>query len=314
MSERTRPEVFERREALVIVNPTAGNYPGRKRLSEANTYLKEQGWSLEWVWTSKGGDATDIAARAADRNTPLVLVCSGDGTLNEAINGLVGTETAVFAIPAGTSDLLAREVGIPRKPIDAVRVLEKSTPEQIDVGRAGDRYFVLMAGFGLGTTVIQNTSLWLKSKIGAVSYGVSAVREVFRYKGQQGQIQFDDGEPLPVNALMVVASNAQRYAGVTKIAPNARINDGLLDVCVYRGNGSADILMNVMRTMVRRHLGSKSTIFRQVKRLRLDFDPPLPLQVDGDKIPGDHTDVTVVPGGLFAMIPNKVKRRLLLDS
>jgi YegS/Rv2252/BmrU family lipid kinase len=303
-------EVLKRREALVIVNPVAHNAPGRKRLSEANSYLKERGWSVEWTWTSKGGDATEIAARAAEQKTPLVLVCAGDGTLNEAVNGLVGTATAVSVIPAGTSDLWAREAGIPRKPIDAVRILEKSDPYPVDVGLADDRHFLLMAGFGIDAAVIERTSTWLKQKVGATAYAIAAARELLRYKGRHGKVRLD-GEVLDTNALMVVASNTQRYAGITKVTPQAKIDDGLLDVCVYQGTGGRDIILHAVRTLLRMHLRSKKTVFRRVKKLQLEFDPPLPLQVDGDHCPGTHTEVSAVPGALFAMVPRKAKNRLL---
>lgn len=310
MSDIEAPDVLKRREALVIVNPVAHNAPGRKRLSEANAYLKEKGWSVEWTWTSKSGDATEIAARAASQKVPLVLVCAGDGTLNEAVNGLTGSGTAVSVIPSGTSDLWAREAGIPRKPIDAVRILEKSEPHTVDVGLAGDRHFLLMASFGLDASIIQNTSTWLKHKIGASAYAVAAIKELLRYKGRSGLVHLDN-EALNTNALMVLAGNAQRYAGVTKITPHAKIDDGFLDVCVYQGQGSGDILVHVVRTMLRLHLRSKKTVLRRVKKLRLEFDIPLPLQVDGDHWPGLHSEVSVVPGALFVMVPNKVKHRLL---
>jgi len=310
VSDTEAPDVLKRREALVIVNPVAHNAPDRKRLAEANAYLKERGWSVQWTWTTKAGDATEIAARAAGLNTPLVLVCAGDGTLNEAVNGLAGSGTAVSVIPAGTSDLWAREAGIPRKPIDAVRILEKSEPHPVDLGLAGDRHFLLMAGFGLDAAVIQNTSTRLKHKVGASAYALAAVRELLRYKGRSGLVHLDD-ETLDVNALMVLAGNTQRYAGVTKITPQAKIDDGLLDVCVYQGEGTGDVLLHAVRTMLRLHLRSKKTVLRRVKKLRLDFEPPLPLQVDGDHYPGAHAEVSVVPGALFAMVPNKVKRRLL---
>ncbi|MFQ5472500.1 MAG: diacylglycerol/lipid kinase family protein, partial [Dehalococcoidia bacterium] len=245
MSTIETPEVLKRREALVIVNPVAHNAPGRKRLSEANTYLKNRGWSIEWAWTTKRGDATEIAARAAAQRTPLVLVCAGDGTLNETVNGLAGSGTAVSVIPAGTSDLWAREAGIPRKPIDAVRILEKSTPHAIDVGLAGDRYFLLMAGFGVDARVIQNTSQWLKHKVGATAYAMAAIRELLRYRGRTGQIRFDD-ETLPASALMVLAGNIQRYAGITKVTPKAKIDDGMLDACLYEGQGMRDLLLHAL--------------------------------------------------------------------
>lgn len=313
MAKNDVPEVLKRREALVIVNPVAHNTPGKKRLREANVYLKERGWSLEWVWTQKEGDATEIAARAAGHKVPLVLVCAGDGTLNEAVNGLAGTQTAVSVIPAGTSDLWAREAGIPRNPLAAVKLIERSEPLAVDLGRAGERYFLLMAGFGVDAAVTGNASLALKRRLGATAYVASAVREVMRFKGREGRVRLD-GESFEVRALMVLAANTQRYAGVTKIASAARIDDGLLDVCVYTGDGTGDMLAHALRTLARRHMNSKQMIFRRVKRMELDFDPPFPVQVDGDNFEPPPTVVTAEPACLYAMVPRKAKSRLLPGS
>src|SRR5919108_3129925 len=109
------PHVFERKEALVIVNPNAHNAPKRARLTEADEWLRANGWTTEWLKTAHPREATGMAAEAAARGVPLVLVCGGDGTLNEAVNGLARSETAVAAIPAGTTNLWARELGLPRK-------------------------------------------------------------------------------------------------------------------------------------------------------------------------------------------------------
>lgn len=313
MSENEAPEVLKRREALVIVNPVAHNAPSKKRLREANTYLKERGWSLEWVWTQKERDAIEIAGRAAEHKVPLVLVCAGDGTLNEAVNGLAGSQTAVSVMPAGTSDLWAREAGIPRRPLDAVKEIERSQPVAVDLGRAGERYFLLMAGFGIDAAVTENASPALKRRLGATAYVLSAMREVFRFKGREGRVRLD-GETVDVNALQVIAGNTQRYAGVTKITPNARINDGLLDVCVYQGNGAGDILAHALRTMLRRHLRSDKTIIRRVKHMELEFEPAFSTQVDGDNLVPPPTEVTVAPRSLYAMVPTKAMSRLLPDS
>jgi YegS/Rv2252/BmrU family lipid kinase len=313
VSDNDPPEVLKRREALVIVNPVAHNAPSKTRLREANTYLKEHGWSLEWVWTQKEGDAIAIARRAADQKVPLVLVCAGDGTLNEAINGLAGSRTAVSVIPAGTSDLWAREAGIPRNPLGAVKSLQRARPLAVDLGRAGDRYFLLMAGFGVDAAVTQNASATLKHRLGATSYAISAVRELFRYKGRTGQVVLD-GDTIDVTALLVIAGNTQRYAGVTKITPGALINDGLLDVCIYQGDGTGDMLAHAVRTLARRHLSSGKTLLRRVKRLELRFDPPLPVQVDGDNLPEAPTTVTAEPAALWAMVPKKTIPRLAPES
>src|SRR5436309_15696559 len=111
-------KVFERNETIVIVNPAAHNAAKRKALRAAEVCLRERGWKAEWAQTSGAGDAITMAAKAADRRVPLVFVCGGDGTLNEAVNGLAGSETAISVIPTGTVNLWAREIGLLKKPAE----------------------------------------------------------------------------------------------------------------------------------------------------------------------------------------------------
>ncbi len=111
---------YARRETLVIVNPASHNLPSRKRLDEADRWLKGQGWQAEWRETEGPGQATELAAAAAERELPLLFVCGGDGTLNEAANGLAGSDTALAAIRAGTANIWAKEIGLPRRPAKAV--------------------------------------------------------------------------------------------------------------------------------------------------------------------------------------------------
>src|SRR3972149_2787266 len=110
-----------RRETLIIVNPAAHNVPSRKRLDEAERWLRSQGWQVEWRRTEGPRQATELAAAAAARGLPLLFVCGGDGTLNEAANGLAGSETALGPIPAGTVNIWAQGVGVPRKPAPEAR-------------------------------------------------------------------------------------------------------------------------------------------------------------------------------------------------
>src|SRR5439155_1149464 len=134
------PWPFERREVVVIVNPAAHNAAKRKALAAANEWLRDHGWKAEWAETSEAGEAKAVAAMAAEHRVPLVFVCGGDGTLNEAVNGLAGSETAVSVIPSGTVNLWAREMGLLKKPAEAVRLAVQGVRRRIDLGRAGSRY------------------------------------------------------------------------------------------------------------------------------------------------------------------------------
>src|SRR5205809_7126705 len=167
---------FESKEAVVIVNPTAHNAAKRKALSAADGGLREQGWKAEWAETSGAGDATTAAVKAAERRVAIVFVCGGDGTLNEAVNGLAGSETAVSVIPSGTVNLWAREMGLLKKPAEAVRLAVQGVRRRIDLGRAGSRYFLSQVSFGVDAAVVQRVSHGMKGRLGAAADALSAHR------------------------------------------------------------------------------------------------------------------------------------------
>lgn len=302
-----------RRETVIIINPAAHNVPNRKRLQEADAWLQDHGWRAEWQETAGPGDATGMAVRAAGRGVPLVFVCGGDGTLNEAANGLAYSETALAVIPGGTTNVWAREAGLRKKPREAVRLAVEGDRRRIDLGRAGSRYFVLMAGYGLDASVVHRVSTRAKRRLGAAAYAIGAAREVLTYHGTPMQMTFD-GETAEGDVLMVVAGNTRGYAGLTQITPDALADDGLLDVCVYQGRGRMDIAAHALRTLVRRHRKSRKVLYRRVARLEMAWEQPLLLQVDGDVFLESPSEVTVAPGALWVALPRDFRGRLFSDS
>ena len=302
----------DRREAIINLNPAAHNVPSRERLNEADRYLLGQGWLATYQETSGPGDAIELAARAAEAGIPLVFVCGGDGTLSEAANGLAGSETALAHIPGGTSNLWAREVGFKRRPARAVEQAITGERRKIDLGRAGNRYFMLMAGYGIDAAVTQSVSLDVKSRVGAAAYALASVREAVRFKGTEMSLVFDD-EEVRGHVLMLIAGNTRLYAGITQITPEAVVDDGLLDVRVFMGRGRIDIMRFGLQTLFRRHRGSRRVVYRRVRRLRMDWDKPLPLQLDGDPCPDSPNEINVCPGALWVAVPAGIKRHLFAE-
>ena len=303
------PGPFERREAVVIVNPAAHNAAKRKALSAAHEWLREQGWKAEWAETSGVGDATSAAAMAAEHRVPLVFVCGGDGTLNEAVNGLAGSETAVSVIPSGTVNLWARETGLLKKPAEAVRLAVEGVRRRIDLGRAGARYFLSQVSFGVDAAVVHRASHDMKGKVGAAAYALSAARQAMTYRGSRVTLSLD-GEVRSERTLMVVAGNTRIYAGVTKITPDAIVDDGQLDICIYEGLGRWDIVRLAALTLIRRHRGSKRVHHERVQHLALVSEKPLPVQLDGEPLAESPTDITVAAGALWVMTPRGLRSPL----
>ena len=293
---------FERKEAVLIINPTAHNVPALKRRREAEEWLREAGWRFHWEQTTETGEATAIAARAAAEGVPLVLACGGDGTVNEVANGLAGTETALGTLPAGVSNIWAREAGISRKPVEAARLMATGERRLIDLGKAGDRYFMLFAGIGIDAQITRNVSLTMKRRVGAAAYGVAALREALRWRSRPVTVRLD-GVEQHLDVLMAFAGNTRLYAGLTRITPNAVVDDGLLDVVIYQGAGRVDIAMHLARTLRQSHNKASKVLIRRVRRLEFDWDEPLPVQLDGDPVGDCPREIEVAPRALWVVVP-----------
>ncbi len=293
---------FERKEAVLIINPAAHNVPALKVRREAEEWLREAGWRFRWEQTTEAGHATRIAARAAAAKVPLVLALGGDGTLNEVANALAGTETALGTLPAGTSNIWAREAGISRKLVEAVRLMATGERRLIDLGKAGDRYFMLFAGIGVDARITRTVSLDMKRRVGAAAYGVAALREALRWRSRPVTVRLD-GVERRMDVLMAFAGNTRLYAGLTKITPNAVVDDGLLDVCIYEGSGSLDIVMHTARTLLKSHKKANKVLCQQVRRLEFDWEEPLPVQLDGDPVGDCPREIEVAPGARWVVVP-----------
>jgi diacylglycerol kinase (ATP) len=296
--------------ATVIVNPVAPNLPSRRQLREAASWLHGQGWQADWAFTRSPGDAAAMAARAAQEGRTLVVVCGGDGTLNEAANGLAGSETALAVIPAGTANVWAKEVGIPRRPIAALEVAIRGQARRIDLGRAssppgeGGRYFFMMAGLGLDGSIAASLPLNVKRYLGATTYAIMAAAQSLRYRGQRVKL-IVDGEPLETRLLMIVVGNTRHYAGITQVTRRAYADDGLLDACIFQGRHTLDIIFHTLRVAAQAHLRASDVLYRQARRLEVHSETPLPAQLDGDFYPGYPTVFEVVPAALTVMVSRK---------
>ncbi|HZI46943.1 MAG TPA: diacylglycerol kinase family protein, partial [Pyrinomonadaceae bacterium] len=170
------------RKAILISNPKTGRYASRRRpVQELAAQLESLGIKIDLKLTQRPGDATEIAARAASNGTSDVIVAGGDGTINEAIQGLAGTNARLAIIPRGTGNVLARELGLPLADEQALKIVAQGKSRQIYLGLAIDeatnehRHFVLMAGIGLDASVVGRVQPKLKKRIGKAAFWVSGL-------------------------------------------------------------------------------------------------------------------------------------------
>ncbi len=285
--------------ATVIFNPTAGHH--HSDVAATEVVLKEHGWSVCREQTSKAGDGTRLARAAAARGDDVVVVAGGDGTVNEAIQGLAGTSTALGVLPMGTTNVWAREVKLPTDPVAAARALIDGDHRAMDLGRAGDRYFLLMAGLGFDGAVTNAVSLRVKRILGRGAYSLTAALQALRYRGPEVALEMD-GETVRCHLLMAVAGNTRLYGGNFSIAAAAVADDGLLDVVVFEGRRLWDVLPRALPLLLGRRPTPASPSYYRTRSLRVTSARGLPAQVDGDYL-GTALDIVVVPAALRVIVP-----------
>ncbi|GAB4111322.1 MAG: diacylglycerol kinase family lipid kinase [Roseiflexaceae bacterium] len=300
--------------AVVVFNPAAGQAESMaQELVACRDILRTGGWSIELTPTVAAGDGTRIARDAADLGYEVVIAAGGDGTINEVINGLAGTSTALGAIPIGTMNVWIRELGLPLQPRAAAEALLKSRIHPIDLGRAGDRYFLLMAGIGFDAAVVNEVRSDEKRRLGAFAYAFRALGLAFRFRGARVRMLLD-GKVLRRRSLLIVLGNSQLYAGIMKLTVNAVIDDGLLDLCLIRGNSFIRAPIQLMAILLGRHTDDPEIEYHRVQQLKIESRTRLPVQVDGDHL--GYTPITIecVPGALQALLPTHLPTRELLKG
>ncbi|MCC7368577.1 MAG: diacylglycerol kinase family lipid kinase [Chloroflexi bacterium] len=285
--------------ATLILNPRAGRQ--ERTIERVIAAAADVGWSLRVQETAARAHATELAAAAAARGDPVVLVGGGDGTLNEVLQAVAGTETAVGAIPFGTMNVWIRELGLSLDPAETVRQLLTGEVRRIDLGRVNGRYFLLMAGIGFDADAIhaleenpnRNARAWL--------FFLTGMLAALRTRGQRVQFQAD-GEAFETNAALVTVGNTRLWAGAVKITHRATAADGLLDVCIFPGRSIPLKLWYLALVLIGRHDDHPDVIYRQVRSLTIATRPPVSIQLDGEPAGETPAAVEVVPGAVLALV------------
>jgi diacylglycerol kinase (ATP) len=307
-----RPSLTSNPQVLIVYNPAAGQSNNlQTTLDRVANLWRDRGWQVQIAATTASGDATVKAQQAAASGYNVVIAAGGDGTVNEVMNGLVGTNTALGTLPLGTVNIWAREMGLPMDLLKAAESLTKSELAQIDVGMAGDRYFLLMAGIGFDAAVTATVSASEKKLLGAIAYIKQAIQVAWSFRGVRLKLKID-GKKVRGKILMVVIGNSQLYGGVVKFTANATIDDGLLDVCVIKGRGMLSAPRRLISIFARHYNRDPQVKYYQAKQIEIrgKRGKDLPVQIDGDYLSTTPMSFRVVPSSLWILVPPNADRSL----
>jgi diacylglycerol kinase (ATP) len=310
--------------AYLVFNPAAGRFPSSVLVERASKVLREAGWDLHQVEAQSGPHITQLAHQAGEEGQDAFFVIGGDGSMNLAVAGLMGSETALGVLPAGTANVWAQELGLTRLNIvrnvsieECARRLATAQSYPVDVGLCNDRPFLLWAGVGLDAYIvhrIEPREPWEK-QFAVLQYSLSALWNAGFWKGMDLRVELD-GQLISGRFLLAVVSNVHLYAGgITEISPGARLDDGKMDLWLFRGETFGDTLQIALELWARRHAESNKVIYVPCRQLVLESDTPLYVQVDGEPAEeAQRVSIEICPKSLRVLIPPQAPFALIADN
>jgi len=294
------------RKAILISNPKTGRYASRRRpVQELAAQLESLGIKIDLKLTQRPGDAAEIAARAAGNGTSDVIVAGGDGTINEAIQGLAGTNARLAIIPRGTGNVLARELGLPLDDEHALKVVAQGKSRQIYLGLAIDettnerRHFVLMAGIGLDASVVERVQPKLKKRIGKAAFWVSGLSHLADWNPRPFELEINGHK---YTSTFAAIGKAAKYGGDLAITPGARLDQPQFEVCIIDTRSRLrylHLLSQAMRNGMPRN--TSEVQFVNAKTVKAHGDAHV--QIDGELIGHLPMRFEIAPHSLEIIVP-----------
>jgi diacylglycerol kinase (ATP) len=296
-----------RQPAALVFNPNAGQKLGVEMNSgsadEVQAALRAEGIPFDAMPTERAGHATELARQAVAEGRELVIAAGGDGTVNEVAHGIANTETVLGLMPLGSIMNVARTLWVPRDLAGAARTIADGKVLAMDMGRSGDRFFLEAAGVGLDAGLF---GYFERLESGAGRF--ATLRAAFRFVRQLGNprvtVEYEGGK-LETRTPMVSIANGPYVGAAYAIGPEARIDDGLLDVVVFRHTSIPRVLLHLVLIAGGRPLPpppQARTLRVSSVRVQKRRGRPLPVHADGDPIGVTPAQFDAAPAALRVIV------------
>ncbi|HUY96467.1 MAG TPA: diacylglycerol kinase family protein [Verrucomicrobiae bacterium] len=286
----------------VVVNPARTVDVGGLR-ALVLAILSEAGWPEPlWLETTPSDPGGGQARAAVEAGASVVFVSGGDGTVGRVAAVLADTESALAVLPAGTGNLLARNLGLPRDTAAAVRLGTRGGRRRIDIGEADGRVFTVAAGIGFDAQVLALTSPRAKRWLGWPAYVLAGIAHLHEPRFAVSVTL--DGSPTIVRQVRsVLVANVGRFPGGLDLVPGASPDDGQLDVALIAPRGVAEWLW-LVNGLARRRPRAPSVVLLRAREVVVISDRPQPREVDGDPVePGSRLTVSIRARALTVCVP-----------
>jgi len=291
--------------ARLIINPRAGRNRGKRYARRLRRRLASSGLAFRASFSRARGDIERQVIDACQQGCRVVVVAGGDGTVHEAVNGVLkaATDTAIALIPLGTGNDFAKALDLPRTWRDAcdqvVAKIRSGQPRVIDAGRCNDFFFANGVGLGLDA-IVTATSERLKWVPGPIAYLLALGSLLGKpVPSTQARIEHDDGVyEGPVS--LAVTCNGQYVGGVFHLAPRARNDDGRFDLVIAEAIDRGQVIRHAPKVLRGKHEHLSIVTMLTTRRVRITVDPPMPVEADGEMRYESTSELTIelLPGAL----------------
>lgn len=285
----------------LIVNPVSGRGRGVKVAAQVCRILNARGIDHNLCYSTTTHEPTALAQAALKEQCPQVVAIGGDGLVHQVANVLVGTDTTLGIIPAGTGNDFARGLGIPLEIDRAVDVLADGVKQAVDVGQANDRYFFSVAVLGLAAAVNRRANQFKHFRINAL-YTAATVASVFLDHPIKFTVQYD-GQTRYCYSWLIAVANTWSSARGMALVPAARPDDGMLDACIVHGMGKWELLYTFPRVFAGRHIYSTGIETLRGRKITISAETPCELFADGEYIGSLPMTLSVAPQALKVTLP-----------
>lgn len=290
---------------FVVVNPASGHYHPDAIGAAIERAAAAGGRDLEFREVSAGESVSDIVRAAAGRDFDMFVAVGGDGTVSGVVEGLNGSRVPIAIVPVGTGNLLARGLGVPLDPVEAVGLIAgEHATRTIDAMRVGTRVFVLNIGVGISSATVRDTSSADKRRFGRAAYVGTGLRELLGFRPCRFTVTVD-GRTTRVRATEITVANCDFIGDIPwPWAPDILLDDGKLDVCLVLVPTAGESIRSGLRVMRHRRKPVPNVRWLRARRsVKIEANRVLPVQGDGDLIGETPVEVTVLPQAVRVVVP-----------
>lgn len=283
----------------VVFNPVAAT----DEAEELRRALNDRSLSTKWLETSESDAGVGQARAAVEEGAQVVISCGGDGTVRACAEGMVDTGVALAVMPAGTGNLLARNLGVPDRAEQVVEVALTGPRRRLDVGKVNGEIFTVMAGTGLDAAIMGETDGDAKDRLGVLAYVVEGAKHLFD-EPFPASIRSNRGDAQQGTFALILVGNLGRLQGGVDLFPDASPDDGRLELLGLMARGPADTVVGMVQAAAR---SDGDQLFRAAgSRFEVELPDDMPYELDGEaRQATGHLEFGVVPGGLVVCAPEE---------